>query len=431
MNLGRILLLTLVVFGDMGSSLASLKNVTNSVAVPPKITPKVQLITDIINGNKDENVIIIGHLDDLMDLSRLTSGMGNIIILQVAAITNRMTENLKALRINDNKSSFYIILPDIKNTDESVNELISNIRSINAEDKIAVVYDDPVDVKELYEDKNIYNIYLFIPNSPYMVKEDDDALYKMFQICMFCNEGEDIIQLSNTWKVNSGFRRKIKFDKSFNGNFHGSHATMSIDENFPPNFFIASQNENGTKIYDGVTYKFYVAIADVLNMTWKFVPNRYGSGWSFSSYLRDLDDGYVDAIGSGWTSTYERYKEAGDMSTGERYYDGDCIISIEPQKNLRQNAIYRAFDIYIWILLLASIPAAGVVLYISRRRAQQPDEPANISQCLWEVVIIICWETVRIKEAPWSVILIFGAFMFMAFITISLYFGAYTALVTI
>ena len=78
---------------------------------------------------------------------------------------------------------------------------------------------------------------------------------------------------------------------------------MGVDENFPPNFHVVNKDEEGNKVYDGSVYRYYMALGNMLNLTWKFLPNRFGSGWSFSSYVKDLNESHIDLIGSGWRCT--------------------------------------------------------------------------------------------------------------------------------
>ena len=63
----------------------------------------------------------------------------------------------------------------------------------------------------------------------------------------------------------------------------------------------------------------------MLNLTWKFLPDRFGDPWSFSSFVKDLNEGHIDLIGSGWYGRYSRFKETGGMSTPEYFHDGAAI----------------------------------------------------------------------------------------------------------
>ena len=300
--------------------------------------------------------------------------------------------------------------------------LISTVQSVDFNAKISVIYEEHVDVKSLYEDKMMYDIYIF---NPY--HNIQDRRFKMFTICRFCSNGDDMVDMVNTWSLRAaGFSRQVQFTMSFNGNFHKSKLSMGVDENYPLNFEIIGQDENGSNIHDGVAYRCHMLIGRILNLTWVFLPNRYGDPWLFESYVTDLHDGYIDVIGSGWIGTYDVYKRAGGMSTFYSITDGTSIISLEPNKSIQGNALYKTVDFSTWVLIFSSIPICGVSLYLSRKFARNSDKQANFWSCFWEVIALICWESIRIRQAPVAVILVFGTFMFTAFILISQFFGMYT-----
>ena len=139
-----------------------------------------------------------------------------------------------------------------------------------------------------------------------------------------------------------------------------------------------------------------MAIGSVLKATWRFVPDRSGMPWSYDSFLTDAFAGHIDDIGSGRKGGYE------------------------------------AFDVYTWLFLFSSIPVSGVVLYVSRRFGMNPDKEANIWQCMWECVIIICWESITIRYELWPVVL--PCIRWLHVYVVHCYFGVfrkYTAIIII
>ena len=119
------------------------------------------------------------------------------------------------------------------------------------------------------------------------------------------------------------------------------------------------------------------------------------------------------------------------MSNPYDIRDGDSIVSKEPAKGMQSNALYRIFDIYTWVSLFSCIPVCGAALYFCHRLAHIPHNDITLWDSCWELIVIICWEGITIKQPTWSVMFIFATYMFMVFIIISEYFGMYTAVVAI
>ena len=392
---------------------------------------KMGLITDIIAARRGENVVFI---ISIREIHILRVNFGGTYI-ESDRVTEEMMEDLELLKLKNNKPCFYIILPIATDTDDKIEALITTIKNSDTDSTVAVVYDDPVDVVNLYRGKQFYNIHVFNPgysmSKNNQVKDVSHKIeYTMFAICRFCLNGNDQLELVNTLRYNTGFRQQVQFKKSFIGNLHKTIVSMGVDENYPPNFHNIGENENGDKIYDGVDYRLYIFIGKVLNLTWRFLPNRFGSPWSFDSYLKDLNDGYIDFIGSGWSGRYGRYKAAGDMTQAYTIVEGDSIISLEPTKGVQGSSIYKAFDIYTWLFLFSCIPVCGIALYISGACARDPGRKANIWTCFWAVIVILFWESMPLRrQASYPDIFVLGTFILMIFIIISEYFGIYTAVI--
>ena len=408
--------------------------VGNSSHPEPELTVKMKLITDIIAARQGRNIVIIAHLKDITDIPSIHLE-GTIKLEPIESIKETLGK-LKLFHMKDNRPSFYMILPSTMDTDDEIKSLLSLIQDEDSDAEVTIIYNDSVDVENLYKDKKIYNIYVFNPDNSLpgdqSIKDNrNSVLYRMFTICRFCSDGHDTLDMVNTWRYTDGFRRQVQFKMSFTGNFHKANLTMGVDENYPPDFFTIRQDKAGNNLHDGYRYRYYIAMGNILNLTWRFLPNRYGDPWFFDSYLTDLLDDHIDVIGSAWRGRYDRFKAAGGMSTPYFISNGKNIISIEPSKGVQSATVYKALDIYTWLFLFSCVPFCGIALYLSRAFGINADREANIWECSWEAITILCWDSVTIRRAPWSVMFIFGTYMFMAFITISEYFGMYTAIIAI
>ena len=75
-----------------------------------------------------------------------------------------------------------------------------------------------VDVSFLNENLGLYNVYIFTPD-----KYKSDSSYSIYDICRFCDDGQDKVNEVTVWSSHSGFTKPMKFERSFRGNYYGSH----------------------------------------------------------------------------------------------------------------------------------------------------------------------------------------------------------------
>ena len=425
-------LLSLILAAANSNLLPALKDVSNYNR-GPDVAAKLKLVNDVIGSREEDDVVIIAHIDDLVELSETYAA--SAVKLQLSDVTNQTLEDLQILYIKDNKLGLYIVLPSITDTDEEVKDLILNIQGFDFNARVAVFYEDTVDVKALYKDQKIYNIYVFNPDyafaqDSFATDRTEKIIYKMYTVCRYCADGDDRFDIANRWTFNTGFKDPLLFKLSFTGNFYKNQGTMGVDWYYPPNFYII-QDEDGNDILWGSSYRNYKNIGNVMNMTWNFVTADV-TPWLFVPYVADLNEGKIEVIGSGWVGRYDRYLLAGDMSYPYHVGDGTSIISIEPLKGVSPDAVYTALDYYVWLFLFLSIPICGLVLFIARSYDRNPDKPANLFESCWELGIIICFESgIAVRKAPWSIMFIFGTYMIMAFITITEYINMITAIIAI
>ena len=224
MLLFKVLLLGLILSDADGRFTIKSDN-GSSFLLGTKEKLKLKLVADIIAARPGDNVVIIADVDNIERLSQLDVGMSHATLIHNGELSNQMVEKLMRGHLKDNKQSFYLLLPSDIDGDEKIKELILTIQNLDSYAEVAVVYPTPVDVNQLYEDKKIYNVYVFnpiysLPRVNYLGDELDTILFKMFRICRFCSDGVDLLQLVNTWRFNPGFRKPIQFKRSFLGNFH-------------------------------------------------------------------------------------------------------------------------------------------------------------------------------------------------------------------
>ena len=214
------LLLSLIIAEAQSSLLSTLKNIPDLIKPPLVLTIKLKLLGDIIASRQRSDIVIIANLDDLAEVLKTDLEMENVAILEPNIVANQTIEDLRIMYLKDNKPGFYILLPSIADTDENLKDLMSTIQAIDFSAKIAVVYEDMVDVEVLYRDKDIYNIYIFNPRYGFVTDIETEIIYKMITVCRYCADGDDLLELANTWRLNTGFSQPVQFKWSFTGNFH-------------------------------------------------------------------------------------------------------------------------------------------------------------------------------------------------------------------
>ena len=81
---------------------------------------------------------------------------------------------------------------------------------------------------------------------------------------MFCQNGQDKVDLIDIWKIGSIIVLTFNPRSSFRGNYHGNKLRMGAFF-MEPNIYVVSENGDGSDILDGLHYRLNKVIADALN----------------------------------------------------------------------------------------------------------------------------------------------------------------------
>ena len=329
--------------------------------------------------------------------------------------------HLKAVNIEAKRKSFYIILMEDREMQNELMTLIERIRFYNYDSRIAVIYTMSIDVKEHYEGFGIYNLYIFV------VKDKDDELFEVYDVCQFCDKGRDKVENINIWKSQIGFANPMVFRKSFRGNYHGADLTIASLYSIP-NLHPIGEDENGGVILDGEVYRGYQMLAKVLNASLKILNHPPPYNYNPWMYVQDVRSGRADIVGGGWSCASIFYLYTGDISSSYAHKDGTKIISIEPLKGARVwQAFITPFGKAIWFYLIISIPGGAMVLYLSRKYSRVPDKKASFWDCIWDIIIILLWDGVRCPHPSWPIIINLSAYLMSYYILVTFYLGDYAA----
>ena len=145
--------------------------------------------------------------------------------------------------------------------------------------------------------------------------------------------------------------------------------------------------------------------------------------------MEDLLSGEVDVIGNIYTAYLWTFQYA-DFSAPEYYVPGHSIISVEPHKGIRWYSYITVFPWYMWLPILLSIPAAGIVLYLLRMYGQGGDEEARVGDGIWDSAQVILWDSIRQPQPSWGMCSLLSTYMVMTYLIVTFYMGEYTAELT-
>ena len=107
-------------------------------------------------------------------------------------------------------------------------------------------------------------------------------------------------------------------------------------------------------------------------------------------------------------------------------------MSIAPRKGIDPwRAYLMPFSKYVWIFFVLSILGAGTILYLLRKLSAKNDQQIIFSDSFWEIIVISCWDSIKIQNPSWPVFIHLSCYMMTYQILISLYFGDYAAAVIV
>ena len=421
----------------------------------------IQVITDFIKETTTGNNIILATLNADTHVSVVTNLMTNslrawtpetqefllryygdtvtISATTIDHLTEQFVNMMGEVALRDNIPSTFIIIQTEEMTEKDIIAAIIKIKEWDNTAKVAVFYYKAVDIEASYKSKQLYDIYLY---TPLLDGANKVVLYHEYTVCMFCASGDDLVQVTNTWRPGAGFQHAVTMGTSFMGNFYGNTVSMGIGDYWTGYVGIIGTDENGENILGGYNYDNYVVLAEMLNLNWKFVKATDGIGWHATKInettglayavgsLADLLEGTVDILGAGWIGRYDRSTFA-DLVGCERYTEGKAIITAEPYKGIRWNAFVTVFPWYLWFLVGISIVAASLVLYLLRSYRGDEVHGTSWSDAAWTIVQIAAWDKLCQHQPSWGMITHLSVFLMMIQILVNMYMGEYTAILTI
>ena len=395
-----------------------------------KPTSDVAILSDLIYQQEVTNniaLVIPQHDPHILYLHRPNKSLTFTVISSEEA----NADALGRLQPESNRYNLQMLYIFLHPYADAIYGLIKSIKQADSQVKVAVIYKAKIDVKRVFAALATNNIYIFNPSSG----TEEATTYSQYEVCQFCNQGVDVVMLTNTWRPGVGFKHTVRLDDSFKGNFYGATLKMGT-LNLKPNIYVTGIDEEGNMIRDGIMYSNYVVLGAMLNVKWDFVHASISNQFkltttnnSAAGLLKDLVTGKVDIVGGGWTGLYRRYRHV-DFSATTNYMPGFSIISMEPSKELEWFALVLPFPWYTWILIVLCVPAVGITAYVAMRYNRSSDKcyGATLNECIWEATIVICWESIKIPNPPWPSYFLYSLYLLACMILINLYMSEYTSI---
>lgn len=414
---------------------------------------RINLVTDFVAQLKAKyNVVFVTRAADVIVIEQARLIDERVFIFPLLSsnmnyLKNRRTfkkaiQQLKEMQKKENIPTLYTILECNPRRHKQVINMMQIIRQVDHAAKISVIYEENSDINinmflgvwgKGWLPLSFYNLYILNP------MYGEPSGYILYEICQFCNQGKDVIQIIATWKEGTGFNQQLTLEASFKGSFHNTALTMGIEKPYIVPSTLSKWSH--VQMKDCVPKRNYLNLGGMLNLKLKF---KYAYPRPpFSPFQRRMRTHLavgiqaftpdMDIYGGEELMLYSNMKNL-DVSANTYYFEGLCMISIEPQKGLQQFSFFQAFPWYSWMITSVTLMVVGILLYVLYKyssHCKQDRTEVLLYDCIWQTIAIIFWETTQISKPSWPVVTLLFFFMPMAAILVTFSFDYYTAAVTV
>ena len=267
---------------------------------------------------------------------------------------------------------------------------------------------------------------------------------KMYAVQFHNDERYDSVQKINVWNAISGFQSAFELPINFDNYFKDMKPfEFSILTNLDPaTIWLEAEVPDPLltgrclKKFKGPLYQDFLMLSKMIDFTFLINPVvEYSSddreGWrpvtlpnTVSKEITRLVDGdYADIVGGDTIASYDVFQVA-DISAPVFYQSGANIVSIEPLKSLHWYALFQPFSLYVWVLILSTVPICGTALYIMRKFSRKRDKPASLGDAVWDIAVILCWECVRIPQPSIGIGILMSSYMLACLTLVAGYLGS-------
>ena len=348
-----------------------------------------EFLKDLIKESGSKDVVLVSHSDVLLDQEHTSFGM---VSFDITTATKKDFDNYKTTRVKSNTQPLYLVVS------EDLLTLEKGLGMIRAADHRNPIVAFTTNFEELSSD--IYNSYF--------VTRGKGNVLMMSEICMFCQKGNDEVKQVNSWGYEQGFSQPFKLPQSFKNQFHGKQLRYGC---------------RNLHFYNDLMKFAMNYLQKSLNFTTLVIPKITGN-----KILKFMIQGKTDLCGCNTGMTWQRYQSV-DFSLIYNIMEVQ-IVSVKPEKGLVWYSLVQPFTLSIWLLIILTTAISAGSLYVlyAWKRNTIAEKPFN--DCLWEILCILLWDSIVLKDRPGNVCLFFGFFMLGTFVLVAEFFGALTSTLT-
>ena len=336
--------------------------------------------------------------------------------LQTEKANDQTIESVhQSMTIANTKTLYIIDNPDLKH--DETKDLVTQIRKFNKA--------DPIIIHSHKLMSNLgYNLF-FVINSLH-------HSYDMFEICAYCDHGEDKFQKINSRIRSTGFKSVIWLPSSFKRNLYKRKLIVS---SIVTPIILFPTGKNGQWV--GSEYDIIELLGQKMNFEFDIQPDPKGLWGGVVNgkpvgVLGKVFSGEADlgAGGIGFSPSRAEYLDYSPATWISRYR----IITDEPPKGLKFFSFLQPFSWSVWVLINLSTLIVALVLWVEHKLPMRSDDGKKLKSywnCLWQINKIVLWDIPIVPVPSFSIMSILGLFMLSTFILINSYLGCLTSFTAI
>ena len=158
----------------------------------------IKLVADAIIDDDDVDIILLTTEKDIPKAIKNHHNKGTMISYDPKYFTDLSMAKIKQTVIEDNIDKIvYLLIPSFKENDNNLLQISTEIRRLDPSNPI-LLFINNASILRSTAINDIFNSYFILTN--------ENHKFELFQVCMFCNEGENVVEKSNSWITEKGFR---------------------------------------------------------------------------------------------------------------------------------------------------------------------------------------------------------------------------------
>ena len=316
----------------------------------------------------------------------VNSSLHTIVQIDLKEISNDILDKLKDARVKDNQKPVYIL---VANDSAAVISDALKIRQLDHFNPLLIFCESLSGCIDEVED-TVYNAYF--------IAETVSEVYAFYEVCMFCNSGEDELMLINLWTPSLGFKNKFVLPVSFKNRFYGRTIYTGCRKWSRYGYYDEQPVELLSEILD---FKNAVLIGQTrLQMVLDGKADLYGCGMRRSSKVRqELTISYMHRVSGGLH-----------------------IISRYPPRGNNAFAFLQPYPYYVWIMTLLGIAGSAFLVWILLKTNGQI---RSFHGCIWLTAALITW--VPLSKPSVTICIFLTLYMTMSITIITAFRGSMTS----